>query len=318
MKKEYNKITLYYPDNTLPVSVTGRSCSLNCRHCGGHYLRGMKDIADFKDLTGISDNINSVLLSGGSDASGAVPLAQNVDFIKKLKGSGYRLNIHTGLLPEQNIPDIAPLADVVSFDFTTDDQTIREVYGTNRTGDDYIRTFSMLREHVPVMPHVTIGLAGGVIRGEFDAISKLAKLGVYRIIFLVFIPTKGTSYESCSPPSIEDVEKVFCHAREQIPEGSFGLGCMHPRGAYKFKLENLCLDYGFESFVNPSKQLRDYLEKCVKEGKTSFKIDRELLPTAVTGGDTAQFIWERADFPDPDKRVKTPLEIIIRKECCTL
>jgi lipoyl synthase len=318
MKEEYNKITLYYPENTLPVSVTGAKCSLNCSHCGKHYLKGMKNVAEFTDLTGIPDNIKSILLSGGSNPDGAVPLAENIDFIKKLKGSGYRLNLHTGLLSERDIPDIAPLADIVSFDFVTDNSTISEVYGLQKTGDDYINTFSLLREHIPVMPHITIGLHGGKVQGEFDAISKLARLGIHRIIFIVFIPTKGTRYESCSPPSIEDVEAVFRHAREEIPDGSFGLGCMHPRGAYKFKLENLCLEYEFDSFVNPSKQLCNYLEKCVREGRTTFAMEKELLPMAIKNHGSTQFIWEKADFPDPAKREKSPLEIVIRKECCTL
>jgi lipoyl synthase len=318
MRKEYNKITLYYPENTLPVSLTGDSCALNCRHCGGHYLKSMRDAAGFRDLTCIPDNVSSILVSGGSDRTGAVPVSQHVDFIKKLRGSGYRLNIHTGLMDEHDIPDIAPLADVVSFDFVVDDHTIREVYGIDRTGDDYIRTFSALRGVIPVMPHVTIGLLGGKVRGEFDAISKLAELGIYRVIFLVFIPTKGSDYESCSPPAIEDVESVFRYARGKIPDGSFGLGCMHPRGAYKFNLENLCLDYGFDSFVNPSKQLHDYLKKCISEGRSTFARGGELIPAAIRDEDSTRFVWARPELPDPDRTEKAELNIIVKKECCTL
>ena len=37
-----DEITASLPADTLPVSVTGNSCALDCAHCGGHYLAAMK------------------------------------------------------------------------------------------------------------------------------------------------------------------------------------------------------------------------------------------------------------------------------------
>ncbi|MGB4213928.1 MAG: hypothetical protein WBK64_03680, partial [Dethiobacteria bacterium] len=40
------QVEFVFPRLTLPVSVTGRSCALNCAHCGGHYLQGMASLEE--------------------------------------------------------------------------------------------------------------------------------------------------------------------------------------------------------------------------------------------------------------------------------
>ena len=271
-------ITFFYPSETLPVSVTGKDCSLNCKHCGGFYLQSMKDVAGIKEwINNISDpgkKTTGFLVSGGCDETGAVPVWNRIDELKQLKDTGYHLNIHTGMIPHHRIPQIAPLADVVSFDFITHDETIREVYGSKKsvdsgerwvTGDDYIQTYKELQKYAPVVPHITIGLLGGKIAGEFDALKILKEMGCEKIVFLVFMPTRGTFYENCSPPTISEVEKLLSFARKLFPFTNMGLGCMHPRGNYKFDLEKLGYRYNFNSFVNPSGRFRRFIEEISKE-----------------------------------------------------
>ena len=37
------ELRFYYPKPRFPsVSITGASCALRCKHCGGHYLAGMR------------------------------------------------------------------------------------------------------------------------------------------------------------------------------------------------------------------------------------------------------------------------------------
>ncbi|MCD4786300.1 MAG: radical SAM protein [Candidatus Eremiobacteraeota bacterium] len=294
-------ILLNYPANTVPVSITGKKCLLDCKHCGGIYLNSMKDWSEINpgDVSGLlmlkknTKNPDeqyikkSVLVSGGCDTHGAVPLWEKIEILKALKDAGFRLNIHTGLIPTEKIPLIAPLADVISFDFITDDMTIQEVYGSRkpeagrwkmddgkwRTGRDYIKAYIALNKEADVVPHITIGVFGGKIKGEYDAIETIASLGCNRIVFLVFIPTKGSYYEKCSPPSIEDVESIFSHARNVMPEGAFGIGCMHPRGKYKYKLERLAFEYGFDSYVNPSKKFRLFLNKLKDDKNKNEEIE---------------------------------------------
>ncbi|MCE1245032.1 MAG: radical SAM protein [Firmicutes bacterium] len=249
------KIYLHYPSQTKPVSVTGTECKLQCRHCAGHYLKSMADAGEAEKLCAAS-----YLISGGCDSKGAVPLWEHLDLLETLKKNGSRLNLHTGLIPFEHIESVAKLADTVSFDFTTDDETISEVYGFEASADDYIKTIVELKKYTSVIPHITIGILGGKTAGEINSVKKLAELGFKRIVFIVFIPTRNTPYEKCSPPSLSDVEEILKQLHLLMPGGSFGLGCMHPRGDYKIKLEKLTFDYGFDSFVNPSKSFTEFLQ----------------------------------------------------------
>lgn len=276
-------ITFHQPSKTLPITVTGKKCALNCRHCGGFYLQSMKTLSDVMNIT--DDIPTGFLISGGCDEGGAVPLWQYLDDLKKLKKAGFKLNIHTGMIPLEKIPAIAPLADVISFDFITHDKTIREVYGSKKavgpvekwiTGDDYIQTYLELKKYAPVVPHITIGLLGGKIEGEYDALETLYKIGTEKIVFLVFMPTRGTFYENNLPPAIFEVEKLVSFAHQLFPSASLGIGCMHPRGKYKFDLEMLGYKYNFDSFVNPSGRFRRFIQEISeKDNEIEIVIKKE-------------------------------------------
>jgi uncharacterized radical SAM superfamily protein len=259
------KITLHFPLNTLPVSVTAGNCALKCKHCSGHYLKSMSTPDE-----ALGACSSSFLVSGGCNGQGAVPLWEHIDLLKEMKKRGKRLNLHTGLIPFKYIPQVAMLADTISFDFTVDEKTVSEVYGLEAKPEDYVKTILELKKYTTVIPHITIGILGGKIAGETASVKMLSEIGFSRVVFIVFIPTKNTPYENCSPPSMEDVEKVFRESKDSMPGGSFGLGCMHPRGSYKIKLEKLAFDYGFDSFVNPSKSFMAFLDTV----KDSLEIQR--------------------------------------------
>jgi lipoyl synthase len=281
------KITLHFPTETLPVSVTGHSCALSCKHCGGAYLKSMKPASEI-DLSNIPNSTKSFLISGGCDRGGTVPISRFADLMRRMKSLGYNLNVHSGVPGEEEYKLITALAQVVSFDFITDDETIKEVYGMDLTREDYVNAYKRLVEIVPVIPHVTIGLPGGRPGKELEAIEILAELNAIQmdrrdayptvgpassrtnrierpahptVVFIIFIPTRGTFYEKFPPPSLDYVEKIFSQAARRImPEASLGLGCMHPRGQYKYSLETLGFKYGFDSFVNPSRRFQKFLE----------------------------------------------------------
>jgi len=112
----------------------------------------------------------SLLISGGCDARGRVPLMAHLDTLRGL-AANHRLNLHVGLIDEDEARALAPLAEVVSFDVVGDRRAAREVYGLDVGLDDYMRTLDALRRHVAVVPHVTIGLRGGQPSGEFAALA---------------------------------------------------------------------------------------------------------------------------------------------------
>jgi uncharacterized radical SAM superfamily protein len=156
-----------YPLRTLCVSLTGERCELDCAHCGGQYLKHMVPVrqADPQGAT-------SCLVSGGCDHRGRVPVTSHLDMVEQLR-PGRIMNWHTGLISREEAETIAPYVDVVSLDFVVDNETIREVYGLEATAEDYVSTYDLLRGYATVVPHITAGLRGGLISGEYRALDIL-------------------------------------------------------------------------------------------------------------------------------------------------
>jgi uncharacterized radical SAM superfamily protein len=193
----------------------------------------------------------SALISGGCTLEGKVPFTQQLDFLHKLKQE-VRLNFHVGLLDGDEILLLKDLADVASFDFVADPETIQEVYGLKRGLEDYSRVYQALREAVPVMPHLTLGLRGGQWGGEEKALDALEELGLDGLIFNVFIPTPGTRYALKQPLPVEEVICFLARARMRFPDISLALGCMRPKGRYRQTLDEAAVALGLNRLVMPT------------------------------------------------------------------
>lgn len=239
-------ITFARPRKTAAISLTGDRCALNCAHCGRRYLRGMMPI-EHADVRGAT----SCLISGGCDAQGRVPVSGHLEQVRALR-QGRRLNWHVGLIGDDEILQIAPYVDVVSFDLVGDDETIREVYGLDCGVVEYFQTYQLLQRHVRVVPHITIGLRGGRISGEYAALERLQTLGAEVLVFLVLIPTRGTAYEHCAPPNVAEVGDLLATARKRLPDVPIYLGCMRPAGRYRDELDPIAIQAGVNKIVNPS------------------------------------------------------------------
>jgi uncharacterized radical SAM superfamily protein len=239
------------PFKTLPVSLTGTSCALNCAHCGGVYLRHMQPIGE-APLKAEADGFTSCLISGGCDARGRVPFAGHLDEVARLR-HGRRLNWHVGMMGEEELRTILPYVDVISFDLVGDAETAREVYGLNLTLEDYLRQLDMLERHTRVVPHLTIGLRGGRLSGEWAALEALSPRAPETLILLILIPTPGTAYAHCVPPALAEVADLFLRARILLPTTRLYLGCMRPRGAYRQAVDELAVRAGLNGLVNPSR-----------------------------------------------------------------
>ena len=242
-------ICFTYPTATQTVSVTGTHCELNCAHCGGHYLQQMKPLTAISqpgDIIG-----RSCLISGGCNRDGKVPLTAVTARLQELK-QGRRYNLHVGLVDAEDIDKLAGIADMVSFDFVGDTATIQEVFGTNHTVDDYVACYKLLQQSGPVMPHICIGLYGGEIRGEYQALQLLRELGAAGLTFIVFTPTRGTAFADRQPPSLAAVVKLFVKARQLFPDIPLHLGCMRPGGRYRTELDQWAVKSGINTIVNPT------------------------------------------------------------------
>ncbi len=236
------------PKATTVITMTGNNCDLDCAHCGGRYLEHMTSIEDAAQVI-TSRGSTSCLLSGGCSHLGQVAID-----LKPLQSAieGLKVNAHVGLISEDEMKSIAHQIDCVSFDFVVDNETIKEVYHLNRTGQDYIQTYQMLRKYVKVMPHICIGLKGGRIQGEYEALETLVKLGTEGVVFIIFIPTPGTLYADRKPPVLEEVLEILVHARQLFPTIPIHLGCMRPGGRYRAEVDFFAIEAGVNKIVNPT------------------------------------------------------------------
>lgn len=247
-----------YPVKTMAVSVTGTACSLNCSHCGGHYLDHMVDIRDLPAKIA-EERPSSILLSGGCDLSGAVPLvarlAEVTELARKeaLAGRGFSVNVHPGIASAEVARAIGESASVVSFDFVLDDETIQEAFHGHWTGQDYIDTFRNLRKgKAEVVPHVLIGLKKGRVEGEYAAVDFLLNEGIDRLVFIIFIPTPGTAWAELPPPPVEDVARLLSWTRVRQPSLEISLGCMRPAGKYRREVDVQAVRCGVDRIVLPN------------------------------------------------------------------
>ncbi len=237
-----------YPLDTAVVSLTGAECALDCAHCGGHYLKQMQPI--WKVQAG---DARSCLISGGCDPQGRVPVGAHLNEIAALR-LGRTMNWHVGLIDRSEMETIAPYVDLISFDFVGDDATISEVYGLDKTVEDYVATYHLLSEYVRVVPHLTIGLKGGEIAGERRVLEILSRLNVDTLVLLVLIPTPGTRYADRRPPNIDAVTELMIEARLALPESNLYLGCMRPHGEYRAAVDVMAVRAGVNKIVSPARE----------------------------------------------------------------
>ncbi|MDI6860953.1 MAG: radical SAM protein [Caldisericia bacterium] len=262
------RIKFFYPIKTLPVSLTGPFCSLNCAHCNAHYLKGMKTKEEsLKYLD--SDEYTSFLISGGFDENGKLDIFSNIDYIKRVKESGKKIVLHPGFISKEEIDLLKGYVDVISFDFIYDDETIKEIYHLDFKKEDFRNQYLLLRRNIKTVPHIIVGLYKGKIKGEYEAIDVLAELKPNLIIFLVLIPTKGTNFENISIPDVSEIKELFIRSKRKLRLTKFYLGCMVPKGEIKDEIEIAAFESGFIGFVNP----QDKLKNLIKDPEIYYECD---------------------------------------------
>ncbi len=246
------RVEFVSPRRTRALSVTGRKCWLNCAHCGGYYLKNMLSL---EKALAQNHHPSSFLVSGGCNLQGKIPHLERKKELQILSAQG-RLNIHSGLVTEEEARELGELAAVISFDFPASSRIISRVYGHGAAMEDYLRSYRYLKKYGRVIPHLCLGLAEGKIREEYQVLELLQQEGAEGICLLVFTPTPGTEYDRFSPPPLEDVGQFFQAAREYFPDMPLYLGCMRPGGSYRADLDRLALRGKIDKIVQPSPPAR--------------------------------------------------------------
>ncbi len=250
-----------YPHPKFPtLSITGNECALSCKHCNRQYLKSMIPCptpkAFHEKCVWLAKNgARGVLISGGYNAEGWVPLEGFLDSIERTKlETGLFLNVHTGLVPPWLARELGRVGiDMASVDLIGSDETIELVLGVQKTTKDYGRTLKALEEVIPsVVPHICIGLHEGKLLGERKALEIAAGVGITAFVFLVIIPTPGTPFQDISPPEPAAVGELIAGARLMFPKIPLALGCMRPRASNRTEIEIQAIRSGTDRIELPS------------------------------------------------------------------
>lgn len=267
-------LTGYIPGKRfVSISITGNYCALRCMHCMGKYLKGMIPVKKgglFRMAMALeAQGYNGILISGGCDSMGRVPLWDYITEIKKIKRyTSLLVNVHTGLVVDKRLAQdlYATEVDTVSYDLLGLDWVAKHIYGINTKNNSFLHGLEILTDTgLNVYPHINIGLYNGILSHEFAAINgieTLSKIGSkpQGLVFIIMIPTPGTPMAHAPLINVECVKRVFEYASKEL-NIELILGCMRPKtdANYNFSIEKAAFHCGITRIVMPSKYLQEYL-----------------------------------------------------------
>lgn len=234
------------------ISITGCRCSLGCDHCRGKILEPMYSAENSKELLDLCIKLEQegalgCLVTGGSDQNGRLPWREFLEGIEKVKAcTRLHISVHSGMLDSDTARELKE-AGV--------DQALVEVVGAWETWASVMHLEQgpkLLEETLEalygcglkVAPHIVAGIHGGKILGERKALEILRKYPVEILVWVAFMPLKGTPLGKALPASPEEVARLVAESRLLFPEAFITLGCARPRGKKRLELERLALEAG--------------------------------------------------------------------------
>ncbi|UCF59015.1 MAG: radical SAM protein, partial [Candidatus Bathyarchaeota archaeon] len=186
------------------ISITGSSCALRCKHCGGKVLNTMISGPTPEELVDVCVSLKEkgalgCLISGGCLPDGSIPFNKFIDAIAKVKqDTGLTVIVHTGVIDLSTARKLRKAGvDAALIDVIGSDETIREIYQLNVKVDDYRSSLEALcKAGIPTVPHVLVGLHYGKIKGEFQALKIISEYAPSAVIIIALMPIHGTPMEN--------------------------------------------------------------------------------------------------------------------------
>jgi uncharacterized radical SAM superfamily protein len=252
------------------ISVTGNACALSCEHCNMKVLHGMTDLGAhdgtlFDLCAGLKERgARGVLISGGSDKKGRVPLLPHMqDLIRVRRELDMVIRVHPGLPDEETCAGLAEVGiDGAMVDLIGHQDTIRDVYHLESTPDDYDACLERLeRNRVPTVPHIILGLHFGRMLGEERALQMVLRHPPRLLVLVVLMPLGGTNMSGVVPPSLREIGGFFEASRTALPSTEVMLGCARPLGAMKEKIDRLAVDAGLNGIAYPADGIVAYAQE---------------------------------------------------------
>lgn len=255
------------PGRFVSVSVTGAECALQCDHCRSKVLEGMRSLkgATLYDLAVEvkQRGARGILVSGGSDRRGRVPLLRHVPDLKRIRQElGLLVRLHPGLPDEETAAALGEVGvDGAMLDIIGAAETIREVYHLEAGVEEYEAVLARLARHgVPLVPHIILGLHYGRLLGEWRALEMIARHRPKFLVLVILMPLYGTAMAGATPPSAEEIGGFFDHARAALPNTPIMLGCARPIGPTKAEIDRRAVDAGLNGIAYPAEGIVAYAE----------------------------------------------------------
>ncbi len=245
------------PVKTLSISVTGNQCKLKCSHCESHYLNGMTPLTSLDKID--FNRYQSLLISGGSDENGKVPISENFEKLANLP-EHLSLNIHPGYQSVEAFLKFKNGKNIISFDLPGSDEVIEKVFHLPYSHKDYQKLFLDFSDHFVTIPHITIGLNFGLNSDEERSIDFLSENSPEMLVFIVLRPTPNTAMADSPTPTIERIIELLSYARKKL-NCPIQLGCMRPSGFIRRAIDIISWMNGIDRIVMPDHELIKILEE---------------------------------------------------------
>jgi uncharacterized radical SAM superfamily protein len=260
----YSSSPIHFPT----ISVTGKGCALNCKHCGGRVLQTMRAAETPERLLALCAELKrkgalGCLISGGCLPNGSVPLEKFIPTIARIKSElALTVFVHTGIVNSAVAEKLRHAgADAALIDVIGSDETIREICDLNVTVRDYEDSLKALHQAgLDFVPHVIVGLHHGELKGELAALSMIARHQPSAVVIIAFMPIRGTAMANTKPPAPKAIAKVAATARLLFPETPLVLGCMRPKGRHRGETDVLALKAGVDGIAFPSEEAVRFAE----------------------------------------------------------
>jgi uncharacterized radical SAM superfamily protein len=245
------------PHRFVNVSVTGTTCALNCEHCNRQLLHDMIPAKNSEELKELGDKLiengcEGLLISGGSDKDGRVPLLDQFEGIKYLKDQGLKVIVHTGLVDEETAKMLKEAGvDQVLLDIIGAEETMREVYHLDSKPEVFERTLRMLKQvGLSIAPHIVIGLHFGKILGDYEALRIVSVSEPDVIVLVVLSPFEDTGMEGVEAPPPEEIARLGAITRIINPDTKITFGCASPPKT-RLETEELLVKAGINTITYP-------------------------------------------------------------------
>jgi uncharacterized radical SAM superfamily protein len=195
----------------------------------------------------ISSGAEGLLVSGGCDMNGSVPVTRATDVIGYATRNGLKVNVHAGFISKGDAERlVAAGVREFSADVHQDPGIIRNILHLGVAPDAYSEMLdNIIAAGGEPIAHLTVGFGTDDLLASAELVRSK---GLKEVILLALVPTKGTATEDSLIPE----DAVLDAAKLLIGMGfDVTLGCMRPRPHRGLEIK--CIELGIRKIANPSR-----------------------------------------------------------------